>query len=204
MTKGEIFSSFNSRKSYLEKVLKQAVEELNYINGIVEFYPGISVEEVYNNIPPMKRPLIRPVYVDDETYAEWWLSQEYKSLNVACTEEYSTNANENFRSKSEAMIAALLREYKVPFRYECQLHLKDFGNVYPDFTVLNKRTRQIYYHEHFGLMENTEYAIKAIRKINAYERNGYIQGKNFIATYESEHVHLDMKVIEIIVKECYI
>lgn len=46
----------------------------------------------------------------------------------------------------------------IPYRYEFPLTLKD-GNIYhPDFLCLNVRTRQEYIWEHFGLMDNPDYA----------------------------------------------
>ena len=82
--------------------------------------------------------------------------------------------------------------------------MKGYGYVYPDFTVLNKRTREVFYHEHLGMLEDSEYLLKNLQKIHAYEKNGFIQGKQLILTYESENVHLDMGIIKQIINEFYV
>jgi len=47
----------------------------------------------------------------------------------------------------------------------------------PDFTTLNKRTRVQRYHEHFGKMDDPQYARKALEKIRLYENNGIFVGE---------------------------
>lgn len=73
-------------------------------------------------------------------------------------EEFSSD-DERYRSKSEFLIASALKDAGVPFRYECSLYLNGYGTVYPDFTVLNKRTRRVFYHEHLGMMDDINYVL---------------------------------------------
>lgn len=49
--------------------------------------------------------------------------------------------DERVRSKSEVIIADILNQEGIPYRYECPLQLKGWGKVYPDFTVLSERER---------------------------------------------------------------
>ena len=55
--------------------------------------------------------------------------------------------------------------------------MKRFGIVYPDFTFLSPKTGEEIYWEHDGRMDDPEYARKAIKKIETYEKNGIFQGK---------------------------
>lgn len=203
-TKDALLAERLAYKCYYSALMKRAESELSRLTSFLEKCRDASVEDVYRDLPELKKPLIKPLCVDNDTYAEWWMSQQYKSLNYETSEEYSTNGSDRYRSKSESMIAACLREAGIPFRYECQLHLKGFGDIYPDFTVLNRRTREVFYHEHFGMMENADYAAKALQKINAYEKNGLLQGRKLITTFESEHVHIDMRVVQKIIEEFYL
>ncbi len=118
-------------------------------------------------------------------------------------EEFSSD-DERYRSKSEFLIASALKDAGVPFRYECSLYLNGYGTVYPDFTVLNKRTRRVFYHEHLGMMDDINYVLKNLQKIHAYEKNGIIQGRQLILTYESRNQHLDMGIIRKIIEEFYL
>ena len=50
-------------------------------------------------------------------------------------------------------------------------------------------------------MDEPDYARKAIRKIETYEKNGILPGKNLILTFETSQSILDMKVVEKLTKE---
>lgn len=67
--------------------------------------------------------------------------------------------------------------------------------VYPDFTILNVKTRQEIYWEHFGRMDDPEYAEKTVWKINLYMRNNIFAGKNLIMTFETRKNPLNQQTI---------
>ena len=92
---------------------------------------------------------------------------------------------ERVRSKTEKIIADTLYHLNIPYRYEYPLNLKGYGIIYPDFTLLDQKTRENVYWEHFGMMENPEYCSKAMKKIDLYGRNGYYTSKNLLLTFES-------------------
>ena len=65
----------------------------------------------------------------------------------------------------------------MPYRYEFPIKLKSESGTgrkvsevtfYPDFLCLNLRTREEFCWEHFGLMDDEEYANNAAGKINHY------------------------------------
>ncbi|MBP3383867.1 MAG: hypothetical protein J6M22_00200 [Firmicutes bacterium] len=88
------------------------------------------------------------------------------------------------RSKSEAMIAMKLKDKGLPFRYEPALNLKR-RKVFPDFAVLLKKRRRVVYWEHFGMMDDPEYAIQALEKLAEYAENGIYLGVNLVITFET-------------------
>lgn len=132
-------------------------------------------------------------------------------INIWLKETYNTNAKYEknlvhksisgnmVRSKSECLIDSNLFLNGIPFRYECELKL-DEVTLYPDFTILHPKTGKIYYWEHFGLMDNNDYADKALKKIKTYINNKIIPNVNLIITYETKDNPIDMmyvmKVIE--------
>ena len=81
------------------------------------------------------------------------------------------------------------------------MYLDTYGEVYPDFTVMNPRTRQIKYWEHFGMMDDPEYAQKAVQKIVTYGQNGILQGKQLIITFETSFMPLNQKQILPLIQE---
>ena len=57
--------------------------------------------------------------------------------------EYYTYKGERVRSKSEMIIANELFRNNIPYKYELPIELENWNKkvtIYPDFTVLNKRT----------------------------------------------------------------
>ena len=83
----------------------------------------------------------------------------------------------------------MLAEAGVPYRYEELIGLhEEFGvHLYPDFTVLNKRTRKIYYWEHFGRMDDPEYVDNSFMpKINDYYNFEFLPGEKLLMTFESK------------------
>ena len=81
----------------------------------------------------------------------------------------------------------------MPNKYECPLHLKGYGIVYPDFTFLSRKTKQEIYWEHDGRMDDPGYAQNAVRKILAYEENGIYPGESLILTFETEKKRIEYK-----------
>lgn len=102
------------------------------------------------------------------------------------------------RSKSEALIDMLLYIKKIPFRYECALQLGE-TIVYPDFTIRHPKTGEIYYWEHFGMMDNPSYAKSAFWKIEQYNTNGIIPSMRLITTYETKDCPLNSALVEILI-----
>lgn len=112
-----------------------------------------------------------------------------------------TENGEIVRSKSEKIIADKLKLMGVCYLYEPALDLSGYGYVKPDFIVLNIRTRKEYYWEHLGMMEQTEYCEKAIKKIELYEKNGIYPGKQLILTFETNEHMLNIRVLEKLIRE---
>ena len=81
------------------------------------------------------------------------------------------------------------------------MYLNHYGTIYPDFTFLSKQTKQEIYWEHLGKMDDPLYAQKAVKKIHTYEGNGIFPGERLILTFETEHMVLDMKLVEKLVQK---
>lgn len=107
------------------------------------------------------------------------------------------------RSKSEVLIDMFLYTNRIPFRYECELQLED-GVVYPDFTIRHPVTGEIYYWEHFGMMDNPVYSQNAYSKLQRYNASGIIPSIQLITTYETKEYPLRPEVIESIVREYFL
>lgn len=140
---------------------------------------------------------IIPWTMTDDEYAEMWLNEEYegKEFYEGIPEIY-TEKGERVRSKSEKIIADKLYYLGIPYKYEHPLAISKRLVVYPDFTILDKKTRKEYILEHLGMMDNPEYAEKAVNKIHSYEAAGYFPGKQLILTFETKDTPINAKELE--------
>lgn len=66
----------------------------------------------------------------------------------------------------------------------------------PDFLVLNTRTRQEFYIEHMGMMDDPKYVEDNMNKIREYDEIGICQGKNLILLFSDLKHPIDSKMIK--------
>ena len=65
---------------------------------------------------------------------------------------------------------------------------------------MNKRTRQEFYWEHCGRMDEPEYARSMVKRLSLYSRKNIIPGKNLILTMETYEHPLNTKDVEQLVE----
>ena len=99
---------------------------------------------------------------------------------------FDTASGDMLRSKSELNIDGLLRSLKLLFRSDSKLVLQDGTVVYPDFIVLHLTKKRLIIIEHFGMMDDPDYAMKQMRRLEAYSRNGLVLGRDVFFTMESK------------------
>ena len=195
-----------SVKLYKENLLKATKEEIEVLENISNQYKSLEgkrIEDVYTSLPSEIRKYVTPDTFTDEGFAKLWSAQEFIQAKRTEYHKYKVNERTVVRSKSEFMIANILEKKGIPYRYEEQLVLDpDMGIIYyPDFTILNKRKRQIIYWEHLGKLGDEDYCTDNIQKLEDYADAGIIQGKNLILTYECASKPLTTKMIELMIKE---
>lgn len=125
-----------------------------------------------------------------------WQCAPYET-NPYCPEEktHDSPTGRYFRSKSEVFIDIELASLHIPNRYECKLLINGEAK-YPDFTILKASTGELRYWEHFGRMDDPDYARKTHRKIDEYISVGLYPGENLICTFETKRHPLSYKIIQ--------
>ena len=183
-----------AQKDYNLKVVKESTNELQAIEAYLK-KSGKDYIEIIESMHPERRALISPILADKETAAKKFTSVEYEpGVFADGFPKYYTAAKERVRSKSEIIIANTLREYGVPYLYECPLVIGGI-EFRPDFTCLNLRTRRIYIWEHLGMMDDIGYARENVDKVSRYEQAGYMPGKNYILTMETSKSPISTRVV---------
>lgn len=191
-----------AQKDYDLRFLKAMNEQKKKIMRAIKLLPDIEPVQIYSGLSEARKALVRPHTMTDEQYVEHWMNVQYEGKPfLEEAPSIMTERGERVRSKSEKILADKFFSMGIPYRYEYPLKLKGYGTVYPDFTLLNVRTREEVYLEHFGMMDNPEYAQKAIQKIYNYAKNEIYIGKKLLGTFETLQNQLDMKVAEQMLKE---
>lgn len=185
-----------AQKSYDRKIVRAAEKELSLLRKLQDQYHPCSLKEIVSSFPRELTEMLTPVFLDDKAFAERWKAVSYSGKpfsedNVT----YDTISGIKVRSKSEAIILDALEKEQIPFRYEFPVILNG-RRYYPDFTVLNVRTRTEFYWEHLGMMSSEEYANAAVSKLNSYMKAGIVPGKQLILTVESNNCPLDINVVK--------
>lgn len=191
-----------AQKDYDKKILGSAKQEVLAIDKYLQACPQVQVEQIYETMHNARQKLVVPIEKNLAQYIEEWEKVSYRGKGFdETTPEIYTAKGERVRSKSEVIIADLLYREGIPYRYEYPIRLKGWGEVYPDFTVLNVGTRKQIYWEHLGMMDNPDYVETALEKIAAYEQNDIWSGNNLILTYETKNNPINQKQILRIIRK---
>ena len=190
-----------AQKDYDSRVLKLAEAEIKLAEKYEKLLENNMISDVYESLHEGRRRLIIPTELSSEQFAEGWMNVNYEPMSVSNDISFYSTCGVRVRSKSELIIANMLEQKGIPYRYEYPITLRGQGTVRPDFMCLNVRTRQEYIWEHFGMMDNIAYANKNVAKINVYEQNGYFQGKNMIMTFETSQHALSSNIIKAMIEQ---
>ena len=168
--------------------LKEAINSLEHLN------------EAYTRMHEGKQVLFEPDVVPVEKRIRDFRNVTYEGMGFAENDktEYYTHRGERVRSKSEKIIADELHRQGIPYHYEMPLQLRVDGQMkefHPDFTVMNVTTGEVKYIEHLGMMDNPGYYNNVLMKLDVYERNGLLIGRDILLLHESVYRPLNTRII---------
>ncbi|MCR5118939.1 MAG: hypothetical protein K6B44_04885 [Lachnospiraceae bacterium] len=193
-----------AQKNYTKKFLSTAEKELSRLEHSISLLVNTDADRPYQLLPDKRKELVEPYLMTDELYAAQWEKEEFKASTFMPEGKiFETRKGEKVRSKSEAIIADMLFELGIPYRYEQLLMLKDKKVRYPDFTLLKVKSREVIYLEHFGLLDDEEYRNGCMNKLREYMSSGIYPGKNLMVTFESSDNPLDIGAIRKMFRELF-
>lgn len=186
-----------AQQGYYEKVLKYTEKELKNIDKFLKTYKDDEIYQIYSRMSEPRKKLVDPLVLLDEDYVYRWKNNLQSIKNsIPIQGEIYTELGEHVRSKSEKMIADKFVLLDVPYKYEDGLRLDNGQLVYPDFKLLDIANRREILYEHFGMMDDAQYAENAIKKISMYQNNGYRVGDNFLFSFETQKNPLNIRLVE--------
>lgn len=89
--------------------------------------------------------------------------------------------------------------HRIPVRYECALELGDV-KIFPDFTIMHPETKELFFWEYFGMMDNASYARSAFDKMRLYNMHGITLSIQLIMTFETQEHPLTSDEIKSIIQ----
>lgn len=187
-------------KSYYRKLERLLERRLGQLQRLNREYKDSEIEDIYLNLSEERRSLISPVEPTYEKLLDDWRIKEYKGLDFENNDnEIYTNNRERVRSKSEKILADKFLALNIAYKYECPLSLLNGYTIYPDFTFFNPYTNEEIYWEHFGMIDNTNYAKTMISKLELYANNNIFVGDRLIVTFESSHKVININYIDTLI-----
>lgn len=197
-----------AQKLHVRKLIKTASSEIEQIDRCLKVLRGgrglSDIDDVYPGLPEAVREMVGPEETAFDGYAKWWKADRAKGRSGKKYINYPlTTANgEVVKSKSEVIIADRLKAAGVPYVYEYKTVMDDeWANMtYPDFYVLNRRTGQEYYWEHFGMMDDAKYCMNSQFKLEQYAKKDLVPGKNLIVSFEGSKRALSTKYVDFLIK----
>lgn len=199
--KNPSFAKTLAEKKYLTATLEDLLLEQRAINAFLRHYQGKTpnTQKLLEN--PTYRKMISSSFQPLSDELEQWCNASYEK-NASHPEQlrHSCFSGNIVRSKSEALIDQALFSHQIPFRYECILKLDEL-TFYPDFTIRHPATGQVFYWEHFGMMDSPSYSQNAFQKLQIYNSHGYIPTINLIVSFETRSHPLTTDKIESLIHE---
>lgn len=194
-----------AQRDYDESLKRLLEERIATLKNALAVYEKSEPTDIYDSLSDDRKKIVIPRYMSDEEYVEKWQSVEYihKDFSPDMPEIYSERG-ERVRSKSEKIIADKLYMMGIPYRYEYPVNIPGCASPFhPDFTILQVKTRKVYYLEHLGKMGDVEYVERNLRKINIYAKNGICVGENLLLTFETNNCPLDFRSVEEILRRIF-
>lgn len=187
-----------AQKSYYQNIIKMLDNKINVLLRIIEVYKENNTLKYYESLNEERRNIISPIELTWEQAVKNWYNIESRGNNYRINDKkYITKRGEFVRSKSEKIIADILFDNSIEYKYEMEIFIKGFGYYYPDFTILDPYSRKEVYWEHLGLSDDIEYMQKSVNKINLYKLNNIYLGENLILTYENSETPINSNIIEL-------
>ena len=188
-------------KKYLSLLLKDLLHEQKAIEFYLKHH-NADVGQAEHLLSDMSEynELLSPFFTPISQELSSWTKSTYEKNDKYPEQLIHKSISGNLvRSKSEAIIDAFLYLNKIPFRYECSLHLGD-TLLFPDFTIRHPQTGDLFYWEHFGLVDNPIYCKNMHSKLQLYTLHGIFPSAQLITTYETKEHPLSSELVEKLVE----
>lgn len=164
--------------TYEDNLRRLVNKRVTQLSEIYNDFGDDEVDDLYDNLCDARKELIVPMVPTLRDKLDEWKSKEFLGLGFR-DDDYMvfTDKKERVRSKSEKIMANIFIKFGLEYKYECPFVTKSGKKFHPDFTFYNARLNREIYWEHFGKMDDPDYANSTIKKIEEYSNSGVVIGK---------------------------
>lgn len=193
-----------AQKAYDHAFLNEVESQIRKMEKNAYLINYSALGDIFGRLDADRKELVTPYVLPDDLFIEEWMSEKYNRLGFSVnTPEIWTESGVRVRSKSEKIIGDKFTFEKVPFRCEFPLNIPGFGIVYPDFQILKMSNRREVYLDHFGMMDDPEYARKAVKKMETLALGGFFPGENIFYTFETYDHPLNMRSFNLMIEKYF-
>lgn len=184
------------KRRYAEKMLKVIDNNLKVLEKAAGNIMRIDPGEILASLPAAYRNK-QILSMEDGPFAdiEAWENTDYERYTGHPEHLiHMTARGEYVRSKGEAIIANMLFDRGIPYRYE-ELVRVNGRLLAPDFTVAVRSENRTRYWEHCGMIVNPDYFNRYCNKQFDYITSGLMINRDVIFTYEDDRGSIDTRSI---------
>lgn len=114
--------------------------------------------------------------------------------------KYPTEYNGiKYRSKNEQMVAVLLDELGIEFKYETELKVTDYLTIHPDLLINNRAADRCFYLEIIGAPDEQDINDKVGGRTAKYITAGLLPGEDFIMLFAPDSHSFDIKKAQLMI-----
>lgn len=202
MIKREININGNKRlvqqliKKYVNKfIVRTASINIKALSKAEKLYCSNDIDNIFKKLPKSYATANKELLknVKSATQNTFLYSPE--------THIHNTKSGVKVRSKSEVIIADTLTKYGIPFEYEplFEGRTEEGKRMNPDFRI-KCADGYVFIWEHWGLLMEISYCMQQGKKLNAYQKHGYVVGENLILTADDDKGGCNAQTIDEIVR----
>ena len=190
-----------AKKEYAERVLKAAQKELKAIVRFIAIEKKQPVVKAFTGMHPGKQILVKPLEDTMESRIRQFNETAFPSFGFKPgSHAVVVDDNHLVRSAAEYRIETSLRKAGIPFKYESLFMADDGSDMRPDFMIMNPRTGQVFYWEHFGMLDRQDYRDRMMNNLGSYELSGIFPGNGLITTFDDGKHPLQQEHIDRIIR----
>lgn len=183
------------QRRFWETMLKHVKANQRLMEDYLRRYRTTDPAAVMASLPKVYQNEDFPSFPNSFDFAKWEVEAYEKSDVRPDKLQHRTLKGDMVRSKSEAIIANLLYDRRIPYRYEENLVL---GNelIAPDFKIAVRTENRFKLLEHCGMISDPIYREKFKRRLEQYILNGYMPWRDVFFTFDDIDGNIDTQAIQ--------